>query len=162
RLADGSAACWLRQTDECSGAILATTPFPVGRWNTVPPPQAQEAIRQCMSRYGCPGVLRVDNGHPWGKPGGQPPALALLPGGLGGLGIGLHVNDPHCPQQNGVMESGNGVSQRWVNPGGCTDFAVFSRRLQEEDVNQRERYPALNGRSRWEAYIGLRRSGRGY
>jgi hypothetical protein len=28
RLADGSGACWLRQTDECSGAILATELFP--------------------------------------------------------------------------------------------------------------------------------------
>jgi len=101
----------------------------------------------------------VDNGHPWGKAGGQPSALALW---VVGLGIGIHINDPHCPQQNGVLESTNGVSQRWVNPGSCGNFAEFSRRVEEEDRNQRERYPAVEGKSRWQAYVGLRHSGRGY
>jgi len=74
----------------------------------------------------------------------------------------MHWNDPYCPQQNGVVESSQGVSQRWAEPDRCANFAQLCRRVGEEDVVQREQYPALNGQSRWQAYPGLLHSGRGY
>ena len=75
----------------------------------------------------------------------------------------MHFNDPYCPEQNGVIESTQGTSQRWVEPERCANFAELCRRVEEEDVNQRERYPAIDGKSRREAYrFGLQRSGRGY
>jgi transposase InsO family protein len=160
RLGDGSGACWLRLTDECSGAILATELFPQYRWSQVPNRQVQDAIRRGYQRYGCPGALRVDNGHPWGTTrGGLPSAVSLW---SAGLGVGMHWNDPYCPQQNGVVESTQGVSQRWAEPTRCANFAQLCRRVQEEDVVQRQRYPAINGMSRWQAYPGLIHSGRGY
>jgi hypothetical protein len=159
RLADGSGACWLRLTDECSGAILATQPFPQLRWTQVPAPQAQEAVRSCFCRYGCPEAFRVDNGIPWGTSGSLPSALSLW---LAGLGVRMHFNDPYCPEQNGVIESTQGVSQRWVEPGRCANFQELCQRVQKEDINQRERYPAIAGQSRWQAYPSLLHSSRGY
>jgi transposase InsO family protein len=159
RLGDGSGACWLRLTDECSGAILATAVFPQYRWSQVPAREAQDAVRRAFSRYGCPGALRVDNGIPWGIPGGLPSAMSLW---SAGLGVRMHWNDPYCPEQNGVVESTQGVSQRWVDPGRCADFEQLCRRVAEEDTVQREHYPAIGGLSRRQAYPALLHSGRGY
>jgi transposase InsO family protein len=159
RLADGSGACWLRLTDECSGAILGTAAFPEFDWGKVPPQQTQAAIRRCFERYGCPGALRADNGTPWGTAGRMPSALSLW---LAGLGVRVHFNDPYRPQQNGVVERTQGVSQRWAEPDRCANFAELCERLEQEDVNQRERYPAVDGQSRWRAYPALLHSGRGY
>jgi transposase InsO family protein len=159
RLGDGSGACWLRMTDECSGAILATELFPQYRWSQVPDREVQDAIRRSYQRRGCPGALRVDNGKPWGCRGGLPTAMSLW---SAGLGVPMHRNDPYCPQQNGVVESTQGVSQRWAEPGRCANFAELCRRVREEDAVQREQYPAINGMSRWQAYPGLVHSGRGY
>jgi hypothetical protein len=74
----------------------------------------------------------------------------------------MHWNDPYRPQQNGVVESTQGTSQRWVDPGSCADLEELRRRLEHEDAVQRESYPALGGLSRRLAYPGLLHSGRGY
>lgn len=42
RLADGSGACWLRQIDECSGAILATDVFPTTAGRRCPSPRCKQ------------------------------------------------------------------------------------------------------------------------
>jgi len=159
RLQDGSGACWLRMSDEYSGAILATDVFAEYRWAKVPATSTQRALRQAFTRWGCPQVIRVDNGIPWGSPGGQPSGIALW---LAGLGVRLHCNDAYRPQQNGVVESTQGVSQRWVGPETCPDLEALRRRLEREDLVQREEYPAIAGQSRRQAYPGLCHSGRGY
>jgi transposase InsO family protein len=104
-------------------------------------------------------MLRVDNGNPWGTSNDLPSALSLW---LAGLGIARHHNDPPRPQQNGVVESTQGTSQRWAEPGRCADFAELCRRVAEEDRIQREVYPASAGQSRRAAYPLLAHSGRGY
>jgi hypothetical protein len=159
RLLDGSGACWLRLSDEYSGAILATFAFPEYRWAKVPARETQEALRLGFGRYGCPGAVRVDNGIPWGSPGGLPSGLSLW---LAGLGVAMLHNEPYRPQQNGVVESTQGVSKRWAAPAGCKDAEDLRRRLQREDHVQREEYPAIGGLSRRQAYPMLCHSGRGY
>jgi hypothetical protein len=159
KLKDGSGACWLRISDEYTGAILATFVFPEYRWAKVPALATQEALRQALSQWGRPQVVRVDNGIPWGRPGGLPSALSLW---LAGLAVRMHWNDPYTPQQNGVVESTQGVSQRWVAPSNCADLEDLRRRVQREDYVQREEYPAIDGRSRRQAYPSLCHSGRGY
>jgi hypothetical protein len=158
-LKDGTHACWLRLTDECSGAILATEVFPLYRWAEVPARQAREALRRAFGRWGCPGALRTDNGVPWGAAGGLPSGLALW---AAGLGVPVLRNPPRRPQRNGVVERSQGTSRRWAEPGSCADIAELRLRLEEEDRVQREVYPAVGGLSRLEAYPSLRRSGRGY
>jgi transposase InsO family protein len=158
-LLDQSAACWLRMTDEYSGAILATALFPVCYWSTVPLHAVQEALRCAFERWGQPRTLRVDNGNPWGTTSGLPSCLSLW---AAGLGIDMHWNDPYCPQQNGVVESTQGTTQRWAEPGQCANFAQLCRRVAEEDRVQREVYPAIDGQSRVVAYPFLSHSGRGY
>jgi hypothetical protein len=103
--------------------------------------------------------MRVDNGNPWGTNSGLPSVLSLW---LAGVGVDMHWNDPYRPQQNGVVESTQGTTQRWAEPGQCADFAELCRRVAEEDRIQREVYPAINGQSRRAAYPMLLNSGRGY
>jgi hypothetical protein len=104
-------------------------------------------------------VERVDNGIPWGTPGGLPSGLSLWTAGLGVL---MHWNDPYRPQQNGVVERSQGTSQRWVDPGSCANIEDLRQRVAREDWIQRESYPAIDGLSRRLAYPGLCHSGRGY
>jgi len=159
KLKNGTAFSWLRIADECSGAILWTEVFESGRWAAVPEAAARQAIRCCFQRYGCPQGFRVDNGIPWGIPGGLPSDMSLW---LAGLAITMHWNDPYRPEQNGVVESSQRVSQRWVWPDNCGDLAEVRWRLAREDWVQREQYPAINGLSRRQAYPALLHSGRGY
>lgn len=103
--------------------------------------------------------MRLDNGIPWGNSSGLPSELSLW---LAGLGVLVHWNDPYQPQQNGVVESTQGTSQRWVEPAKCADIEELRRGLAREDRNYSERYPALDGLSRRQAYPALAHSGRGY
>jgi hypothetical protein len=132
---------------------------PQKRWANVPAAEVQRALRAAFGRWGCPEALRVDNGYPWGAIGGLPTGLCLW---ACGLGVPLLYNPPRRPWRNGVVESTQGTTQRWAEPSTCADFAELARRVAQEDVNQRERYPAIDGKSRMEAYPWLIRSGRGY
>lgn len=126
---------------------------------TVPAAAVQAELRQTLARWGRPGTFRVDNGGPWGSAGDLPTELALW---LIGLGIDMHWNDPHTPQQNGVVERSQGTSKRWAEPGQCDTVEQLQQRLQEMDQIQRERYPSKGGLSRKEAYPQLTHSGRRY
>jgi hypothetical protein len=119
----------------------------------------QEQLRRAFARWGLPATFRVDNGGPWGSAGDLPPDLALW---LLGLGIALHWNDPHRPQQNGVVERSQGTGKRWAEPDHCDTPEELQRRLQEMDVVQREDYPSIDGQSRAAAFPGLAHSGRRY
>lgn len=116
-------------------------------------------MRRAFERWGRPGTLRVDNGNPWGTSNGLPSALSLW---AAGLGVDMHWNDPYRPQQNGVVESTQGTSQRWAEPGQCANFQELCHRVAHEDRIQREVYPAIEGQSRRAAYPFLSHSGRGY
>jgi hypothetical protein len=160
RLLDGSGACWLRTSDERSGAILATHVFAEYRWACVPAASTQDRLRRSFEKYGRPGAVRVDNGSPWGSQhGGLPSVLSLW---LAGLGVATLWNDPHVPQQNGVVERTQGVSRSWVGRERCKDVEDLRRRLEREDHVQREEYPAIAGVSRRQAFPMLSHSGRGY
>jgi len=158
-LRSGQRVSWLRVVDECSGAVLRTVVFPQGNWLKVPPTAVQEHLRKAFVCWGLPEIVRVDNGGPWGSAGDLPPDLALW---LLGLGIEVHWNDPHTPQQNGVVERSQGTGKRWAEPGQCDSVAELQQRLQEMDTIQREVYPSIQGQSRSAAYAGLRHSGRPY
>jgi hypothetical protein len=125
----------------------------------VPVPDVQATLRRWFERWGCPGLIQVDNGHPWGGSRDLPPPLALW---LLGLGVGLAWIPPHRPQENGVVENSHGTGQRWVETERCATAEEAQRRADEEDRLQREAYPLADGRPRWLAYPWLRHSGRGY
>lgn len=116
-------------------------------------------LRRAFAHWGRPATIRVDNGGPWGSGGDLPPDLALW---LIGLGIDVHWNDPHTPEQNGVVERSQGTGKRWAEPGQCATVAELRRRLREMDAIQREDYPSIAGQSRAEAFPGLAHSGRRY
>jgi hypothetical protein len=125
----------------------------------VPPAGVQAQLRRAFARWGLPAAVRVDNGGPWGSAGDLPPELALW---LIGLGIDVHWNDPHAPQQNGVAERSQGTGARWAEPQTCATPEELQRRLREMDALQREEYPRADGRSRAAAFPGLAHSGRRY
>jgi hypothetical protein len=133
--------------------------FPHGRWLQVPVAEVQAALRRAFARWGRPAAIRVDNGGPWGSAGDLPPDLALW---LLGLGIDVYWNDPHRPQQNGVVERSQGTGKRWAEPHRCATVAELQQRLEEMDVIQREVYPSIDGQSRTAAFPDLRHSGRRY
>ena len=80
------------------------------------------------------------------------------------MGLELEVlwNDPHCPQQNGVVERSHRTGQNWAEPGRCASVAELQRRLDECDQIQREAYPRPGGQTRWQLFPGLHHSGRRY
>ena len=139
----------------CSGPRFS----PRGRWNQVPPTEAQAQIRLAFGRWGRPERFRVNNGSPWGSRSDLPTDLALW---LIGLEVGVDCNLPRHPQGNGVVESAQRTAQRWGEPGSCDSPAELQRHLEEMDVIQREEYPSIGGRSRWQAFPQLAHSGRAY
>lgn len=132
---------------------------PQGKWLTVPATAVQAELRRVFVRWGRPLAVRVDNGGPWGSAGDLPPDLALW---LLGLDIDIHWNDPHAPEQNGVVERSQGTGTRWAEPWTCATGAQLQRRLQKMDTIHREVYPSHAGRSRLEAFPELAQGGRPY
>jgi hypothetical protein len=159
RLQTGEQVSWLRLTDECSGAVLGTKVFAVGRWSQVEPGAVQAQLRRAFTRWGRPYQLRVDNGAPWGSKGDLPTPLALW---LIGLDIAVLWNPPRQPRQNAVVERSQGVGQQWTEPQNCASAAELQQRADRMDRLQREAYPSVGGRSRLQAYPELVHSGRTY
>ena len=125
----------------------------------MPPRATQAVLRDAFRRWGRPERLRVDNGMPWGSRGDLPTDLACW---LAGLDVRVVPNPPRRPQDNGVVERSQGVGKAWGEPRTCGSAAELEARLGELDRWQRELYPLRGGPSRWEAYPGLRHSGRRY
>jgi hypothetical protein len=159
KMQTGQQICWLRISDEYTGAVLHTKVFPVGRWDQVGASAVQTELRHAWARWGRPQRLRVDNGAPWGSGGDLPTNLALW---LWGLGIEVLWNHPHRPKENAVVERSQGISQRWTEPHTCADAQECQQRLDRMDRIQREKYPSIQGRSRRQAYPQLTFSGRPY
>jgi len=76
RLATGEEVSWMTVTDEFSGALLASELSPQPQWQAIVPGDARELFRHGFGRWGLPGGIRIDNGHPWGLNSGLPPDLA--------------------------------------------------------------------------------------
>jgi hypothetical protein len=100
-------------------------------------------------------------GLPWGGgPNNElPSAFALW---LVGLGVELIFNPPRQPRYNGVVEKSHDTNQRWSEPHTASSALVWQQRVDEMDRRQREAYPYLRGRSRWEVFGQLKHSGRQY
>jgi len=116
-------------------------------------------LRACFARWGLPAALQFDNGNPWGSCGDLPTPLAAW---LLGLGLRVIWIPPRTPQDNGVVERGQGVAKAWAEPERCRSVDELQRRLDEEDRVQREAYPHAGYGSRLAAYPGLAHSGRRY
>lgn len=125
----------------------------------MPPRTVQQHLRSVFAEWGLPETLRVDNGAPWGSWSDLPPALALW---IIGLGVAMHWNHPHRPEENGVIERSQGLAQTWGEPGQCQTVRQFQNRIRREDRLQREVYPSIDRLPRMVAYPALKHSGRPY
>jgi hypothetical protein len=119
----------------------------------------QAELRRCFTRWGRPLSLQFDNGNPWGSWGDLPTPLAAW---LIGLGPVVDWIPARTPQDNGVVERGQGVVKNWAEPDRCGSVAELQRRMEREDRVQREWYPHAGFASRMAAYPGLIHSGRPY
>jgi hypothetical protein len=119
----------------------------------------REQLRLAFAAWGMPTRVRVDNGTPWGSTGEFPTELSLW---LIGLGIAMHWNNPHRPQENGVVERSQGTSNRWCEPWTCATPEELETRVLRMDRLYRESYPYRDRLSRMEYYPGLKHSGRPY
>lgn len=144
----------------CTQGGCSPTSFPPqAQWQSITLAQARTLFRRVFQRWGLPMRVQVDNGHPWGLNRGLPPDLALW---LFGLGVGVDWIPPGQPQKNGTIERDNGVMKQWADPATCRTRAELQHRLERECLIQRERYPAIAGMSRMDAYPSLRHSERPY
>ena len=109
-------------------------------------------FRQVFVRWGLPDHVRVDNGYPWGTPRDLPSELALW---LIGLGVEPIWNPPGQPTCNPKVERCNGLTQQWGELHACTDCKQAARVLAWVGRIQREQYPAIQGRTRTEAFPQL-------
>lgn len=62
------------------------------------------ALTDAFRRYGLPRRMNMDNGSPWGSPGGDSRGLSALAVWLVRLGIHLSFSTPGHPQSNGKDE----------------------------------------------------------
>ena len=106
-----------------------------------------------------PKAIRVDNGDPWATRSDLPSALALW---LIGLDVQVILNRPHHPTDNGIVERHQGVLAGWVEPHRASDRADFQQQLAAAIHMQQERYPAIHGLSRLQAFPDLLHNPRAY
>lgn len=138
-LLDGSRACYLTFTDEYSGAWLCAKAFPYAYISQVPLAEVQSALSTVFTRWGKAGAFRVDNGAPLGNPKmSSTPTLALW---LIANDVDVIWNKPRSPQKNPKVERMQGTSSRWVNIESCANLTELQKRLDEEALVQREKYP---------------------
>src|SRR5579863_4449462 len=130
---------------------------PLGAWTKVRPDVVREQLRSAFARWGRPALMRVDNGIPWGSWGDLPTDLALW---LIGLGVRIHWNYPHSPQENGVVERSQGISNRWCEPWTCESSGELQERLDLMDRLYRENYAYRERLSRMAYFAGLKHTGR--
>ncbi|OOG53324.1 IS481 family transposase [Rhodanobacter sp. B05] len=64
----------------------------------------QAALTEAFRRYGMPVRMNMDNGSPWGSPGGDSRGLSALSLWLVRLGIRVSFSAPAHPQTNGKEE----------------------------------------------------------
>jgi hypothetical protein len=159
-LRSGRRICWLRLVDEASGAALFTRVYERPCWAEVGALALQASLGQAFALWGRPWGLRVDNGQPWVCPDSDLPSDLEL--WLAGLGVALHKNRPHVPQDNPRVERGQRTAQDWGEPQQQDTGAQLQARLDEEDRLHREVYLFDGRRSRLEAYPELRWRGRPY
>ena len=119
----------------------------------------QAELRAGFARWGLPEAIRFDNGNPWGSCGDLPTPLASW---LIGLGLRVIWIPPRTPQDNGVVERGQGVAKNWAEPERCGSLAELQRRLDEEDRVQRGSYPHAGCASRLATYPAPAHSGPPY
>jgi hypothetical protein len=109
-------------------------------------------FRQVFVRWGLPDRVRVDNGYPWGSPRDLPSELALW---LIGLGVEPIWNPPGQPTCNPKVERCNGLTQQWGELHTRTDCEQAAKALARVGRIPREEYPAIQGRTRTEAFPQL-------
>lgn len=61
-----------------------------------------------------------------------------------------------------MVERSQGTGKRWGEPKTCRDVDELQRRLDDMDRIQREVYPSIEGRSRWQAFPELAKPVRRY
>lgn len=112
----------------------------------------REHLRQCFERWGLPKAIRVDNGTPWATQSDIPSALALW---LVGLGVKVLLNRPRHSTDNGIVERGHGVLANWVEAHNSPHQQDLQQRLDWARRMQCERYPAIQGQNRLQAFPKL-------
>lgn len=64
-------------------------------------------------------------------------------------------NPPRRPQRNGIVERAQGTTQRWSDPGNCTDVKLLQQKLDSAVEIQRGQYPLREGCTRLELHPQL-------
>jgi transposase InsO family protein len=116
----------------------------------------KQALLLAFAEWGCPKILRYDNGSPIGVPTRDSVSpLSLV---IASYGIKPCANAPYSPTSNGTVERAQGTTSRWAEVKCAENLDKLNARLQEVIVEQREKYKPrrLKGQTRLELHPTLR------
>ena len=131
--------------------------------NQFPQQKALRISNQAFEQWGLPKRIKIDNGRPFVNPNStEIPTLSIL--WWIGLGIEVVQNRPATPQQNGAVESSQGILFRWANPGQYDNIQALNQALVQQSTIQREIYriPGKNYQTRMELFPQLTHASRPY
>ena|GEM_PF-1449957 len=158
-LAISQRICWLTVSDEASGAILAT--------EVSPPPPVGTRPRARDPGDVPPRLRPLGPARPRARR--QRLSLGLVPRPAPRAGVVVNraggrtdLESPGPATRNPKVERSNGLTQQWGELRTCTDCKQAARALNWVGRIQREEYPAIRGRTRWEVFPQLRTPRHGY
>lgn len=131
--------------------------------SSFPPDLAIAISNRAFEQWGLPQCIKIDNGRPLVNPSSPDlPTLAIL--WWVGLGIEVIQNRPRRPQENGAVESSQGILNRWVNPKEFNSLKALNRELFQKAQFQREVYmiPNKDYKTRMSLFPELAQSPRRY
>jgi len=130
--------------------------FPCNIVEKIKGDKACQAITRCFEEWGLPQRIKIDNGIPLANVDRREiPTLTQL--WWIGLGIEVHLNNFHTPQQNGTVEGLQGIGLRWSSPHQYDNIENYQTRINATSSFQREdfRIRKLGDKTRKELYPQL-------
>lgn len=119
-----------------SSSLLKGQIFEVSQLKQLSISKIFDFFKAVFTQWGLPKTIQVDNGQPWSGANSEFPTLLAF--WWIGLGIEVHKNRPHCPQENAFVENQNGLMNRWLDLPNATSVADMNAEMSWIETAQRE------------------------
>ena len=159
KICNNKETSWIRMIDECSGAVLHTTVFPLGTWSKVAPAAVREGLRRAFARGACPTACGSITAPPGDRRATSPPTCRS---GCSGWVSRCTGTIRGVPRRTGWSSDRKGRRTAGVNRGRARHLEELQERLERMDRLDRESYPYRDRLSRMAFFPDLIHSGRAY